>query len=754
MTRPAFSRRLRRGVLWIPLLLAGCATPPAPPSAPLLLDRDHPESILAQYEQASRNAPDNHEFRLRYLSVRSQVINRLLADADFERTQGHFDAASALYRRVQAVDRDNPPAQAGLFAVEQAQRHGRLLNEAGNLLAAGDPAQADGKLGEILRDDPQQAEALALRRQVDERMGRNDVMSPALRAAFRKPVSLEFRDTPLKQVLEALSKHVGLNFVLDKDVSGDLNVTVFLKQVSVGEALDVMLGTNQLRRRILNETTLLIYPDTTDKTGEHQDLVVRNFFLANAEAKQVANMLKTVLKAKNVFADDKLNLLIVRDTPEMIRLTERMVAIQDVPEPEVMLELEVLEIKRSRLMNLGIQFPDQLTLFPLPSVGDILTLRDLRPGNLRPGRVGASLADTVINLQDILNNANLLANPRIRTHNREKALIRIGDRVPVITSTATSTGFVSENVQYIDVGLKLEVEPTIYPNDEVSIKLALEVSSVTREIVSSSGTVSYQIGGRNASTVLRLKHGETQILGGLINDQDIQAANKVPGLGSLPVLGRLFSSDKDSKDKTELLLSITPRLVRGLAPPPRIPAEFWSGTENAPRLDTLTLSRRQVTLPVSAPPPAAPARTLLPPPPPVAPLLRWEVPSSVAVGNTFPVRLMVTSQTGLAGMPLRIAYDNTALEVVDVRPGSFMAQDHALVETRRRVDVGAGLIYVDQQRVASTGASGDGDLLEIEFRALKTATDSPLTVSPEAPVDGSAPAVPPQPAATRITIVP
>jgi general secretion pathway protein D len=338
----------------------------------------------------------------------------------------------------------------------------------------------------------------------------------------------------------------------------------------------------------LNDTTVMIYPDTEAKQGDNQELVVKSYFLANSEAKMVMSMLKTILKAKNVYADDKLNLLIIRDTPAMIKLVDRLVATQDVAEPEVMLEVEVLEVQRSRLLNLGIQFPNQLSLTPLASNGVTLTLQDLK--DLTASGIGAALPSTVINLQRQVGDTNLLANPRIRTHNREKAVIRIGDRVPVITTTATSTGFVSENVQYIDVGLKLEVEPTIAPNNEISIKLALEVSSVTKEIISKAGTISYQIGGRNASTVLRLKDGETQILGGLITDQDVKAANRVPGLGDLPILGRLFSSQKDSSDKTELVLSITPRLIRGLVGPPFVPMEFWSGTENDPRTNPPSLN--------------------------------------------------------------------------------------------------------------------------------------------------------------------
>jgi len=288
--------------------------------------------------------------------------------------------------------------------------------------------------------------------------------------------------------------------------------------------------------------------------------------------------LKTLLKTRDMVVDEKLNLLVMRDTPEAIRLAEKLVALHDLAEPEVMLEMEVLEVQRDALMNLGIQWPGQLTLTPLARSGANLTLADLR--SLDSSRIGASLSSSTINLRQDKGVSNLLANPRIRAKNREKAMVMIGDKVPVITTTSTSTGFVAESVQYLDVGLKLNVEPAVSPNDDVEIKVSLEVSSIAKQISTATGTVAYQIGTRNASTVLRLKNGETQILAGLISDQDRVSSSGVPGLSQLPVVGRLFSSPLDSRNKNEIVLSITPRLIRPVARPDVRVMEFWSGTEN------------------------------------------------------------------------------------------------------------------------------------------------------------------------------
>jgi general secretion pathway protein D len=189
--------------------------------------------------------------------------------------------------------------------------------------------------------------------------------------------------------------------------------------------------------------------------------------------------------------------------------------------------------------------------------------------------------------------------------------VHIGERVPVITTTAGATGFVSESVNYLDVGLKLEVEPVVNLEDDVSIKMGLEVSNISQEDRSRAGTVSYTVGTRNAATTLRLRDGETQVLAGLINDEDRRSASQVPGLSSLPLVGRLFANNSDTVNKTEIVLLITPRVIRGIDRPEARLEEFNSGTEleigggggNAPPLPLPT------TMPLQGAPQPAPQRT-------------------------------------------------------------------------------------------------------------------------------------------------
>jgi len=249
----------------------------------------------------------------------------------------------------------------------------------------------------------------------------------------------------------------------------------------------------------------------------------------------------------------------------------------------------VLEIGYNRLMELGVRFPGSAAVSLVGAAGaagatgtpGTLTLPELRSRDQNLVRLMFTDPLFLLSLRQTDGRTNLLANPRIRVKNKEKAKIHIGDRVPVITTTAAvAGGFVSQSVSYLDVGLQLEVEPLIYLEDDVGIKVGLEVSNISNTIQPpGGGTLVYQIGTRKTNTVLRLRDGETQILAGLISDEDRRNATRVPGLGDFPLLGRLFSSTSDTITKTEIVLLITPRLMRTIVRPDARTVEFAAGTE-------------------------------------------------------------------------------------------------------------------------------------------------------------------------------
>ncbi|MGQ0750116.1 MAG: secretin N-terminal domain-containing protein [Betaproteobacteria bacterium] len=575
------------------LAIAGCATTnPAFMEGRSLIESGNVEQGLARLEEATRADPGNQEYRTYYYRQRDLAIQRYLGVAESARSASSLDTAEASYRRILALDPANSRASAGLEALQLERRHGDLMKQAEELFKQGNHDAAHARAREVLAENSAHREAHALVRRIEQQALRAATETPQLSAALRKPITLEFRDAPLRSVFELISKHTGLNFIFDRDVKPEVKTTVFVKNTSIQDVIRFVLVTNQLEHKVLNETTLLVYPSTPVKIRDYRELVVKSFYLANADVKHTANMIKALVKTKDIYVDEKLNLLIIRDTPEAIRIAERLVANQDLAEPEVMLEVEVLEVGTTLLSELGIRWPDQISasLIGAAGVPGQITLPEWQNRNSSLVRLSVTDPFLIVNLKNQSGRTNVLANPRIRVKNKDKAKVHIGDKVPVITTTATGTGFVSESVNYLDVGLKLEVEPTVFLEDEVGIKVGLEVSNIVREITSKSGTLTYQVGTRNAATTLRLKDGETQVLAGLISDEDRRSASKVPLLGDLPVVGRLFSNNNDTANKTEIVLLITPRVVRNLRRPGLQLEEFPSGTEGA-------VGRAPITLP-------------------------------------------------------------------------------------------------------------------------------------------------------------
>jgi general secretion pathway protein D len=564
------------------IFVVGCAGPTVVDEARQHFNDGRGDEALALLQQAVKQNPNDLAVRGEYFRMREVMVAQWLAQAEVLRQAGQFEAAEALYRRVQAHDAANSRAAAGLAQIETDQRHRTQVALADQLVKAGKYREAQDVLRPVLTENPQQRDARRLQRIIDDKLVKPVIVTVQLRPSILKPISIELREVTVRNVFEVLQRASGVNFVFDRDVRADQRTSIALRDATIEDAIRMALLTNQLEQKILNENTVFVFPNTPQKLREYQELVVKGFYLANADVKQTANMIRTLVKTRDVFIDEKINLLVIKDTPAAIRLAERLIAAQDLAEPEVMLEVEILEVARNRLLELGIRFPNSLAVSLVGAAGTpgSVTLREWHNRNSDLVRLTFTDPLFLFNLHQQDGRTNVLANPRIRVKNKEKARIHIGDRVPVITTTAAATGsFISESVTYLDVGLKLEVEPLIYLEDEVGIKVGLEVSNIVKEVKSTSNTLTYQIGTRNANTNLRLRDGETQVLAGLISDEDRRSADRVPGLGDLPIAGRLFSNTSETTNRTEIVLLITPRLQRTLARPEAGSVEFAAGTE-------------------------------------------------------------------------------------------------------------------------------------------------------------------------------
>lgn len=768
--------------LVVAALTTGCATPIESDRIDLLVSQGKLEEAWVLASEASSREPRNAELRGQALAIRANLTQVLIAQADAQRAKGQEDDAIATYRRLLSVDPQNPVALQRLDALVRGDRVRVAISDAESALGKKDLDTAEARVRGALALDPRNVRALELQRRIlDQREEVSRRRSPVL-MSLQKTITLDFKDAPLKGVMDIVASTSGVNIVLDKDVKPDQRTTIVVRNAPIKDALELILLTNQLEYRVLNDNSLLIYPSTAQKQREYQSLVVRSFYLTNADAQKVANVLRTLVKTRDIAVDEKLNIVMVRDTPEAIRLIERLIAVQDLAEAEVMLEVEVLEIARSRLLDLGIRWSDQLALTPLATNGQNLTLYDLL--NLSSRTIGALVPPTVITARTEGTAVSLLANPRIRARNREKARILIGERVPNITSTATSTGFVSENVQYIDVGLKLEVEPTISLDDEVAIRVALEVSNIISTVTTRSGTVAYRIGTRNASTLLRLRDGENQVLAGLLSDEERMSRAGLPIISQPPILDRLFGTRSDQVQRTEIVLSITPRLVRQLRRPDPINVEFEAGTEVTLRsrgTESSSAVAPTTVLPAPAGPPVprpteapgspgsfpSPTAPLVPspafpspyvtppagegsgqppvlqPPPYMQPpatgrtgpggpvtglTMRWAGPSQARMTDEFTAELIIEPTEPLQSVPVVISFDPQVLQVLATTGGTALSSGGAQATMSSRVDQVNGQVFATIVRSAPGGDVAAGTLLTLRMRPVKPAVSTSVNV--------------------------
>jgi general secretion pathway protein D len=615
MTPSTHALTLRVCAIAAALLLAGCAAQKLHNDAMQQLGDGQVPTALDNLRKASEMDPANARYRIDYMTQRALAVQRQIAAADQARTAGRLNEAADLYGAALKIDDDSEQAKRGLTLVAEQRRADTVLQQAERAFKAGQTEGGLDMLRRAVKDLPGNTSIAARLRSAEESVeSERAARERALMAqsALRRPVTLQFRDANLKMVFEALSRTANVNIILDRDVKSDLKTTIYVKDASVEDTIDLILLQNQLEKRVLNQNTLFVYPAVAAKQKEYAELKVRSFQLSNVEAANMANMLKSLLKTKDIYTDARANTLVMRDTPDAIAVAEKLVAANDVPDPEVMLEVQVLEVSADRLSNLGVKWPES---FGVSTPRSALTVGDLRAVTRDQLLVSPVPLGVALNLMLQDTETNVLASPRIRTRNKEKAKILVGDKVPVITNLLTpqqagQTSVITGSIQYIDVGIKLEVEPQVYADGDVGIKINLEVSNIAGTLTTDSG-LAYRIGTRSAQTSLRLKDGETQVLAGLINDQDRSTASKVPGVGQVPLLGRLFSSTNGNASKSEIVLSITPHIIRPQTLPEANVGDIWSGTENNVREKPLRLnplsearSGDGVQLPALAPPAA------------------------------------------------------------------------------------------------------------------------------------------------------
>lgn len=579
-------------------------------------------AAVEHLKQANAKDPNDTEARMLLQRYRWHWLLQLGQQADAAFNKGELDKANTLYTQILKEDPSNNRAQEGLNTIRQGYQHGQWLLEAQDAQAKGQMELALASVNRILAEDPRDTAALSVKSQIDEIQNRSNMTSRKLKTAFKKKITLEFRDQSLRSIFEVISRTAGINFIFDKDVPPDLRTTIFARNTTAEDAIRVLLATNRLERKLLSENTLMIYQATPDKLRDNQELVTKAFYVANADISKTMNLIKLMVKTNDVYVDERLNMIVMRDTPEAIRVAEKLIAAHDLPDPEVTLEIEVLELTDTHVHDIGVKLPSEIG-FGIPGITTTetsgttttsttspVTLGSLKNLNSNSITVSGLTQAMTVKLKEEDGSSRVLANPRIRVRNKEKAKILIGEKVPIFT-TSTANLVTSSSVQYQDVGLTVRAEPTIHADGNVSVKLYLEVSKLGELVTdgTTSGGKAYRIDSRVAETVLRLKDGETQMLAGLIRNEERSSFARVPGLGDIPILGRLFGATASDNARTEIVLLITPRVVRNLQRPAAYITEFSSGTATQLTDQPLYLDNTDSVSPQAAQPGQFPAPT-------------------------------------------------------------------------------------------------------------------------------------------------
>lgn len=642
---------------------------------------------VMEYRKAHNRDPGNVEYssRLRQAELKAADFYYQKGVRHFD--AGNYDAAIVEYQRgLTAMPEHGKLLQAMNRALSEKQAD-QLIAEAGLMEQAKRMEQAHDKLKEAARLSSRKAvqeQLEGLEEKIDKEKGGSEF---ALKS--KSPITLNFNKTSLRQAFDFIARSFGVNVIFDEEIK-DQSVTLFAKNVSFEQALDLMFATTKTFYKKVAKNTILIAPDNKNKRGQYEDHMIRVFQMTDMSAKKMADVIKGLLTVDKIIVNEHTNTIIVRDKENTLALVEKLIKASDRKRAELILDVEILEINRQKAENLGLDFGTYEVTGHIP---DTTTIPMFGP---KTNIIKSSAVLTLPSLtfrfykQDV--DAKTLANPKIRVVSGKNAKIHIGDRVPLRASTITdATGQVRTTYDYKEIGIRLAVEPMVNLDNSVGVKLALEVSTLG-ENLGTADDPAFRIGTRNADSYMLLRDGETAILGGLIRDEDRDTVVKVPGLGDIPIAGAVFSNLSGSSGRTDVLLTITPRVVRGWDIPEDSLQAFYSGTAerymdrpifaslqdtasdaviaqgNAPSITTAQGGIEAAPIQLSK---GAAASV-----PVVGPVFGFAKPAySINTDSEVNVELTVSGLSSVKTIPIELLYNDQLLEYVSSSKGDVALND-------------------------------------------------------------------------------
>jgi general secretion pathway protein D len=697
------------------------------------------DTAVVHYQRALKADPTSVEYKLKLDRMRFEASQSHVEHGQKLFQMGELQLALAEFQKAMLIDPSSPVAQ------QETQKTLDAI-AAKQVAAAPPPAPAA---------PPSEAPQVM-------------VGPPALKPLSRAPINLKMTND-VKMIYDTVAKLAGLTVVFDPDLA-TRRVSIELTNVTIEQALDIVsLQAKAFWKPVTNEI-IFVAPDQAQKRRDYEEEVVRTIYLQNTilpqDLTEIVNALRQLLDLRRVQQFNGQNAIIVRDTPDKVMLAEKIVQDIDKPKPEVVIEFDVLQTDRTRMRDLGISPGTSAALAFSPPCTSTSTNNcfnsSTTTGTTSPTNgtsvalnqlKGLSTADYAVTLPGANVNAllsdsttQIIDNPQIRIVDGQDAKLRIGSRVPVATGSfqagvgvgAGAAGInplVNTQFQYLDVGVIVDVTPRIHPDFTVSMKLSIEVSSVT-------GTES--IGGINQPVIstrkvehdIRLSDGEVSVLGGLVENTTTKSTSGWPGFSQIPFLKYFTSDNQLQTADQEVLIMVTPHVVRM----PSITAEnlrsIASGTDTnaAVRLDTEVMTPPAVpvaalgsapgtaaAMPVPAAAPATAAPTAAPGAPQASAARLGFAPANVSLkpGDTTTIAITVQNAQDLFSVPLLLQYDPAVLSVEDVRQGDFLSGGTQPIAIVQRVDKERGQAIVSATRMPNTpGVSGGGTLFGVVVRGV------------------------------------
>ncbi len=699
--------------------------------------RQQYEAAYGFFKQCYDLKPKDLRYRASFERIRFEAAASIVHNGQKLREDGKLDEAVAAFQKALAID-------PSLFiAKQELNRTLKMINDQRNPQpqAAGPP--------------------VGLQRRVHEAAGPVE-----LAAISNIPVTLKMLATKSDVVYRTVGQLAGINVLFDPDYTPRA-INVDLNGVSLEEALEITALESKTFWRPVTANTIFVAQDNPAKRKELEQSVLKTFYLTNlsapTELQDVVNAIRAVLDVQRVQQLLSQNALVVRGTPDQIALAEKLVEDLDKARPEVIVDIAIMQVSKDRSRTLGLSPPTSATVTlqsNLNSTTTTTTGTTGTTGTSSTGTPGLNL-NTLGNLnatdfQVTIPSANLSAvmgdsdtrliqNPQVRALDGQKASLKIGDKVPVATGSFQPgiggvgiNPLVNTQFQYLDVGVNIDITPHVHANGEVTLKISMDVSAVTGQ--SNIGGISQPIiGQRKIEHEIRLKDGEANLLGGIMEDHQTKSLSGIPGLAQIPILRYLFGQTQQDHSENEIIFAIVPHIIRG--------TDVSAVNQRAIDIGTSTTialrhSSKAQAAPDKTPSPAAPSIPPLgnqapagqsPAPNPAAggaASFLFDPPTiQAAKGNTFVVNLLLSGAQNVHSVPVQLNYDPKMLQLVNVSNGGFLSQDGQAVALVHREDEAVGQSQITATRPPGAGGvSGQGAVVTITFQA-KEGGQTPLTIT-------------------------